>query len=234
MMKVVINPSWDCQLACKYCWLPHTKINRQAQEHLWHEWADAIIKHVPKGSIIDVSGGDPLLYEGLSSLVSKLGWYGINWAITTNALHTRGVNKLIMRNIPGCVVINISDHLGNLKAHENIQKIREVYRVNVHKVAHESAGHHEDNAQSIEYQAWKEGSALDGVKRLCDAGINHWVIDPSGDIFRCCVDMQVGNKPLGNLFTGIINKSEPFICEFGCSTCYTTTPSEWLVNMEVI
>jgi hypothetical protein len=232
MMKVVINPSWTCQLSCAYCWLPHTKINRQAVEHGWQEWAKAIIHNIPAGSIIDVSGGEPLLFEGIELMLAEIGNAHIGWAITTNALATEGVERLIRRRPPGCAIINISDHAGNAGAHWNIVRLGQYFPIQIHRTSHPMAGKHEANVGVIPYQPWKEGEALDGVVRKCNAGMNHWVIDPGGDIFRCCVDMQVANRPIGNLFGGKIRAVKAFKCDFGCSTCYTTEPWAWQIEQE--
>jgi len=238
MMKIVINPSWKCQLNCDYCWLPHTKINKKAKEHTWGEWATAIKENVPRGSIVDFSGGDPLLYPGMAALCEEIGKHGINWAITTNALATKGVKELTAKKLPGAIVINISDHSGNKKAANNIAKLKEVYQVSVHRCEHPGAGENIPQAKEITYQGWAEGEALDGVKRFCNAGANHLVIDPAGDVFRCCVDMQLGHEPLGNIFPD--GKAVPyeaqlsFVCDFGCSSCYTENPGEWMIEMKAV
>jgi MoaA/NifB/PqqE/SkfB family radical SAM enzyme len=235
MKKVVINPSWTCQLKCPYCWLPHTKINRYAREHDWTEWAVAIARHIPAGSIIDVSGGDPLLYPGLTALLTSISVCGINWAITTNALYSKGVDALIAGKPTRCVIINVSDHSGNEAAHENIEKLKAHFPVTVHRTDHPGAGHHEQNAGPITYQKWAEGEALDGVKRMCNSGVDHVVIDPGGDVFRCCVDMQVANKPMGNIFREDFHFMDvEKACDFGCSTCYTEKPNEWAVWMRAL
>jgi hypothetical protein len=237
MMKVVINPSWNCQLSCAYCWLPHTKINRDAREHDWIEWAEALVDLLPPNSIVDVSGGEPLLYEGLTNLLAYLGGHGLRWAITTNALATEAVEELVRSRPKGAVVVNVSDHQGNFKAHLNIQKLRRAFSVVVHRVEHPAAGHHEGAAGPITYQEWAEGEALDGVRRWCSAGSRHLVIDPGGDAFRCCVEMQLGHKPQGNIFDRSLRLPEFvtfFVCDWGCSTHYRDNPGEWLVEMSAI
>lgn len=234
-MKVVINPSWKCQLKCPYCWLPHTKVNREAEEHKWREWAEALVRELPGGSTVDISGGEPLLYPGVVDLVSYLGNHGIYWAITTNAMDGDGVETLIAARPPRCAVVNASDHTGNIMAGQHIRRLRTAFPVVVHRVNHPKAGSHIDGAGLIPYQRWAEGEALDGKQRICDAGVKHWVIDPGGDIFRCCVAMQVADKPLGNLFNGHIDKPNyTNLCDFGCSTCYTTEPHAWMIHMEAI
>jgi hypothetical protein len=234
-MKVVINPSWKCQLHCPYCWVPHVKIDRNVPEHQWQEWAEALIRIVPRGSIVDVCGGEPLLYPGIHHLMGALGEHGIRWAITTNAMSKEGVKAMTDMYIPGCVQINVSDHTGNASNAENVQKLRYGYQVMSHRVNHAGAGEHEPRAQLITYQPWKEGIACDGIKRMCNAGMYHWVTNPAGDAWRCVVDMQVGNKPFGNLFDNQFKElSQPESCEFGCTSCYTENPREWMVEMERI
>jgi hypothetical protein len=233
-MKIVINPSWKCQLQCTYCWLPHTKINREAVEHPWHEWAEALIRILPKGSIVDVCGGEPLLYEGIERLLKQLGDNGIHWAVTTNALASEGVERLIKIKPERCVVINISDHRGNLEARSNIDRLRGIFPTVIHRLIHPAAGMHERQACGITYQPWKEGEALDGKRRRCNAGVQHCVTDPSGDAWRCVVDMQVGNEPFGNIFEENFHFLRgDFMCDFGCSTAYTQAPGEWMVAQRI-
>ena len=234
-MKIVLSISWKCQLKCPYCWLPYTKINRKAKEHDWHEWSNVLLAGVNRGSIIDISGGEPLIYPGLVNLLGNLGELGIKWAITTNALFTKSVDELINDNPPGCVVINVSDHSGNAEAHENIKRLSEHFRVVVHRCDHPGAGVHEEGAGLITYQPWKEGLACDGIHRVCNAGLNHYVIDPGGDCWRCIVDEQVGNKPFGNIFKpNFVLPDHNILCTFGCTTCYTEDPASWQVDMKAI
>jgi hypothetical protein len=171
----------------------------------------------------------------LTALLTAISVCGINWAITTNALYSKGVDALIAGKPPRCVIINVSDHSGNEAAHENIQKLKAHFPVTVHRTDHPGAGHHEQNAGPITYQKWAEGEALDGVKRMCNSGVDHVVIDPGGDVFRCCVDMQVANKPMGNIFREDFHFMDvEKACDFGCSTCYTEKPNEWAVWMRAL
>lgn len=234
ILHVVINPTWRCQLRCAYCWLPHVKINRKAKEHAWDEWAEALIRTLPRGSVVDVAGGEPLLYDHLPELLMTIGQAGLRWAISTNALATDAVTVLCALRPPGGECINVSDHAGNAAAHENVERLRQVFPVRVHRVAHPAAGTHEGQAGSIPYQEWAEGNGTDGVVRECDAGVRHWVADPGGDVFRCCVAMQVADVPIGNLFEGGVAVPSPFVCEYGCSSCYTTEPDAWRIHMQAV
>lgn len=230
MKHVVVNLSWKCQLHCPYCWLPHVKINRKAPERTWTEWGAALLDACSPGDVIDFSGGDPLLYDGIELLLYYLGASGIRWAITTNALATEYIERLMKCHLMGCICINVSDHTGNEAARANIDRLRTKFPVHTHRVDHPSAGHHEQGAKIIPYQKWAEGQATDGKLRYCNAGIRHWVTDTEGNLYRCVVDMQVGNESFGNVFSNV-NEPEPFICNFGCTSCYTSEPEAWLLDM---
>jgi len=231
-LHAVINLSWKCQLKCPYCWLPHTAIDLKCLEHTPEEWIEAIIRTVPVGGVIDFSGGEPFIYKGLERILDAIGKAGVLWAITTNALGTEGIDALIALDPPGCVRINISDHSGNKQAADNINKLKANYHTSVNRVIHEGAGNRNDVNNLLTYQAWEEGEAVDGIARKCTAGCNHWTADPSGNVYRCGVDMQVGNEPFGNLFDPDFHAmTKAKDCDFGCTVCYTDSPAAWLIQM---
>lgn len=231
MMHVVIFPTWSCQLACDYCSIRNSKINRSVSPVPWTAWVDALRSAVSIGSIVDIAGGEPFMYDGILPLIGNMGSIGLRWAITTNAIASDVIGEFIRMRPEGCVCINVSDHRGNPEAHKNIRRLRDAgYRINVHRVNHPSAGHHEPDAQLITYQDWKGGQAVDGKRRHCTAGLNHWVADPSGNLWRCIVAMQTGQPSGGNLFTRDVQIAS-MECDFGCSACYTENPSEWGVEM---
>ena len=232
MGHYLINTSWTCQLKCSYCLLPHIKINRAAPEHPWHEWAEALDRHAERHSLFDFAGGEPFLYDGLELLCEELHRRGHRWAITTNAMSTLGVALLLERRPGGCSQINVSDHPGNFGAGENVKRLMRAYRVVGNRVDHPDAGYHIDGISSlIPYQSWREGTELDGIKRWCSSGMHHWVADPGGDVFICNPAMATARKPLGNLFDGksLNTPKAEFICDWGCSTCYTIVPDAWPV-----
>ena len=236
-MKIVINTSWKCQLDCPYCLLKHIKINRDAEEHPWWEWVKGITNNVPRWSTVDVAGGDPLLYPGLEMLLAGLFEHGLRWAITTNAMDTEAVDKLVNLHPGGCVLVNISDHPGNKAADKNIEKLRSAFPVVMNRVDHPLAGKRDVQISSlIPYQEYAEGTEQDHKRRLCDSGINHWVLDPSGDVFLCNVAMALGHKPIGNIFDGkqIKSPTQPFECDWGCSTCYTSVPGCCDVHQRIL
>jgi hypothetical protein len=184
---------------------------------------------------VDIAGGDPLLFDGLELMLDYLAKHGMFWAITTNAISTLGVLELLKVRPGHCVMINVSDHPGNAHATANIERLSSVYPVVFNRVDHAKAGHHRDRISSIiPYQSWQEGTELDGITRMCSSGIHHWVADPAGDVFLCNPSMAMGKAPIGNLFSGSIQKpSGPFVCDWGCSTCYTSVPDAWPVHQRV-
>jgi hypothetical protein len=235
MMKVLINPSWKCQLQCSYCLLKHIKINREAKEHSWQEWASGIIRHVPAGSIIDVAGGDPLLFPGLALFLRELAQHNLQWAITTNAMSDEGTIELIEIHPGNCVLVNISDHPGNIGADKNIERLRAAFPVVMNRVIHPDAGKRNVNISSlIPYQEYAEGTEQDHKLRRCNSGVDHWVIDPAMNVFLCNVAMATGRDPIGNLSGEIRRPKVPFECDWGCSSCYTSVPGAWICRQEEI
>ena len=234
MKHIVIFPTWACQLECVYCSIRHSQIDRSIGSVPWSDWAVALLEVLPRGSIVDIAGGEPFMYPGLVDLLHTLGNAGLNWAITTNAKAGRPIVQLCKERPRGGLCINVSDHAGNPEAHERIRLMREAgWRVNVHRVDHPDAGHHEPDAEVITYQDWIGGKAVDGMLRHCTAGINHWVAGPNGDLWRCVVALETGQPAVGNLFTREVRPTK-MECDFGCSACYTEDPGSWLIEMKVL
>lgn len=241
MSHVCIFPTWKCQLSCEYCSIRNSKIDRMVEQVHWSEWAVKLPKVLPHGSIIDIAGGEPLLYPGIVDLLYELGISGLRWALTSNLKEGSVVDSLCATRPAGGVCINMSDHIGNPEATINKLKLRDAgYAVNVHRVDHPSAGHHEEDAQLITYQDWPAQRAVDGIKRRCNAGIHHWIAGPNGDMWRCIVAEQTGQPTIGNLFTDYesvqtvnIKQSGGLECNFGCTTCYTEDPASWEVSWDI-
>lgn len=234
MSHVVIFPTWACQLACEYCSIRHSKIDRRTAPVHWHQWRDALATRLAPGSVIDIAGGEPLLYDGIIELLPRIAEAGHRWALTTNAKASAQVARLCAARPAGCICINVSDHAGNPEVGPNVQAMRRAgYHVNVHRVDHPAAGTHLEGANVITYQDWAGGAAVDGIKRRCTAGAGHWVADPSGNMWRCVVALETGQPSVGNLFTGEARPTSAD-CDFGCSTCYTEEPTSWGIRMEAI
>jgi hypothetical protein len=228
---VVINPTWRCQLHCAYCWLPHTRINREVKERYWAVWGWALLDVLPAGSVVDVSGGEPLLYPGMVKLLSMLGSAGLRWALTTNGLVADVLVQLCRRRPAGCVLINVSAHNGNGGGDGAARLLRAAgFPVSVNRVDHPEA--HYGAEVTIPFQDWENCEALDSVHRFCDAGTNHWVADPAGWVWTCAVRMQMGCSPIGNLFDGSFRPLDWVQeCHSGCSSCYRDDPGAWGIEM---
>ena len=227
---VIVNPTWRCQLKCSYCWLPYVPLNR-GKERTAEEWIKALDKALPDGGVVDFSGGEPLLYPGIIDIIVALGEMGIFWGITTNGLNGKAIDNLIEREPKGCGVITLSDHQGNEKAWANYDKLAQTaYPVKINRV---SDGEEQNRVNIVDYQDWEHGKATDGKRRLCSAGMHHWAVDPTGEVYRCLVALQTGQPSLGNMIDGTF---EPLKrrkgCDFGCSTCYRDSPATWVIEME--
>lgn len=234
MRHVGIFPTWECQLSCEYCSIRNSRIDRSVTGVEWWKWPSALRRVLPPGSVVDIAGGEPLLYPGLVDLLHALAALGLRWAITSNLKATDVVERLCRERPAGGACINVSDHSGNPEATANKLKLRQVgYTVNVHRVDHPAAGHHESDARLITYQDWRGGRAVDGVVRWCNAGVDHWIAGPNGDLWRCVVAAETGQPSVGNLFSGETRPTRSR-CDFGCSTCYTERPADWCVEMREV
>ena len=237
-MKVVVNPTWRCQLHCIYCWM-HGLGFKPGQECSPRQWL-WFLAQLPGPMTVDFSGGEPLLYEGIIDLIQRLAVRDIGWAMTSNLMNAHKVAELCDRPIRGCMGIHVSAHAGGpADLYERaVSLVRAGYPVTINVVDHPAAGAVPEGVgvDLIPYQAWTEGEAVDGIRRQCNAGENHLVMSPDGNVYRCAVEMQLGVAPLGHISQGweSMRPREPHICEIGCSTCYTHDPRAWRVNMEAI
>ena len=234
-MKIIIHLTWDCQLHCPYCWCRALGWHGPSVVVYWKVWAKWLLQ-APRPMIVDFSGGEPTLYPDLPKLVGVLSQAGIGWAITTNLIAMQVMEESLEH--PGCVAVNVSVHPDSPR---DIQR-RAAYlqmkgvQVQVNRVVHESvpkvdwAG---NSLMQIPFQDFSNGRAMDGKHRLCSAGVNHLVCAPFGEVYRCAVHMQSGMPPVADVRTSfaeaVADGAEP--CSVGCTTCYTTEPSAWEVEM---
>lgn len=237
-MKVVVNPTWRCQLRCPYCWM-HGLGFKPGQERSVREWL-WFLSQLELPLSVDFSGGEPLLYEGILRLIEGLVARDIGWAMTSNLVSSHMVDELVAARLPNCMGINVSAHAGgpaDLYARAGRLAVAG-YRIAVNVVDHPGAGVVPEGVavSVIPYQAWTEGEAVDGIRRQCNAGEHHLVMSPEGHVYRCAVEMQLRAEPLGHIGQAWreIRPHEPHICEIGCSTCYTHEPRAWMVTMETI
>lgn len=227
-VHVAINPTWSCELSCDYCWRPWTKHDEQVPERPWQDWARGLINNLPPGATVDVSGGEPTLFPGLVELLGALSDAGIRSAITTNGLGMDVLADLAAHRPPLFVVANVSAHAQNPRWHDAVDLLRKAsIMVNINKVGHPAADVVNEPHTVVTYQDWQGGMAVDGKRRECNAGLYHWVADPTGNAWRCMVQFQMGDAPIGNLIDGTLPKVAPVICAHGCSNCYTDHPEAW-------
>ena len=176
------------------------------------------------------------MYPDLPKLVGSLAHAGIAWAITTNLIRMGVVQQLLEH--PGCVGINVSIHPNSPRdIRKRIAHLRQNgRRIQINRVIHESAPKVDWAGKSlveIPFQDFTNGRAMDGKHRLCNAGVNHLVCAPFGEVYRCAVYMQRGMPPVANVSRpfseAVAHSPEP--CSVGCTTCYTSDPSAWEIEM---
>lgn len=234
-MKVILHPTWRCPLRCSYCSVHAQGLERDTAERPWHDWA-AWTAQLPRRSHIEISGGEPLAYAGLLDLLRAIGAQGHDWGLTTNAVPD-AVWALAEARLVGSVAVNVSvQPQSPPDLADRIRALGAAYSVHVNHVEHPASPPVPDLAvpvNRIPYQAWAEGAALDGVRRVCDAGTRHLCTDPAGRLYRCLVELQSGAEPLGTIDMpiGEIVTAGEYDCDHGCTTCYTDNPAAWEVNM---
>ena len=120
-MFIVLNPTWRCDLAdeigrCPYCPNLVTEnghkvefywglgVNEVSHEATAEEWLHFFPKLPP--SLIDICGGEPLYWDGLSDLIEGLP-KGFSWAISSNCLKPEVIERL---DLTRCVCWTASFH----------------------------------------------------------------------------------------------------------------------------
>lgn len=240
-MRIILNPTWRCNYACEYCWLRALGWHRHTAERPaadWMRW----VRRLPDRSVIDVSGGEPLVYPGILEVLRTIGACGHLWAMTTNLDGGAWRELLGQPALPGALVVNVSLHAQSPPdIAGRIARLADCgYRVSVNVVEHPAAPVVPEGlgcpVSRIPYQPWCEQLATDGVRRVCDAGRVHIACDPTGRVYRCMVALQTGEPCLGTIDEPLqrIRLVGPTRCDYGCSTCYTHSPGSWSVCMEAI
>ncbi len=240
-MKVIIHPTWECQFRCPYCSVHAQGLESDTRVLAWKQWADWICQ-LPPGSVVEISGGEPTLYLHLGSLLGAIVEKGFSWGLTTNAAHMPVVMALVEAQARNCLALNVSIQPESPPdIVERAETLREAgYPVNLNWVDHPDSPPVPDGfgfgVNRIPYQAWAEGDALDGVRRVCSAGSSHLCCDPSGRVYRCLVHLQLGVGQLGTIAEPLhgmtLRGVQP--CDTGCSSCYTVMPEAWAVKMRRI
>lgn len=235
-MKIIIHPTWACQFHCPYCSVHAQGLERDKRTLSVARWG-WFIRQAPPASTFEISGGEPLLYPAIIDLLRIIVDAGHLWGMTTNAAHARRIEELIVLRISGCLALNVSIHpesppdLG-----ERATRLAKAgYAVHINRVMHPASPPAPTGLplNNIPYQPWAEGMALDGIRRVCTAGVDHLCCDPAGNVYRCLVDLQLGNARLGTINDPLeqIRLKGPALCDHGCSTCYTDDPGAWHISM---
>jgi len=240
-MKIIIHPTWACQFHCPYCSIHAQGLEKDTRTLSWRRWA-WWIRQLPLESHIEISGGEPTLYADLIPLLQTIAGRKITWGLTTNAAHMSAVVALAEAQVEGCLALNVSIQPESPPdIMERAKLLREAgYLVYLNWVDHPDSPPVPDElgftVNRIPYQAWLEGDALDGKRRMCTAGATHLCCDPAGRVYRCLVHLQLGLKPLGRITTSPrqMVTHEARLCETGCSTCYTDNLGAWHIKMKEI
>ncbi len=102
-MRILFVPTWKCNLQCSYCSL-RTTTGADGSYQLSDRMLEGMRKDKPvdywlslfeklPASQLELTGGDPTMYEGLVGLIAGLpsGW---TWSITSNTLRVEVVQQL--------------------------------------------------------------------------------------------------------------------------------------------
>lgn len=119
MRKIIFVPTWRCQKACGYCDYLTTKEGagyllaafgvkwRIIRELTWSEWAEHLERFSP--FILDITGGEPTMYEGLPLLLRNLPKESC-WAMTSNTILKKKIEEIDFSNCVGWTASYHFDH----------------------------------------------------------------------------------------------------------------------------
>ncbi len=106
----LIQPTFRCQNHCMYCWLNDTIRARPemmaARERPWQDWVAAINRDKP--SVVDLAGGEPLLYAGLAKIIRACP--KTMFGLSTNGLELDALRWLCVLQPDNLIGINLSIH----------------------------------------------------------------------------------------------------------------------------
>ncbi|HET6841494.1 MAG TPA: radical SAM protein [Candidatus Angelobacter sp.] len=94
-----IHPSWWCNLRCKHCYSESSPWSREQLDH--QLVCNAISDAAELGcKVVSFSGGEPLLYRGLSPVLRHAKSLGLRTAVTTNGYFLQTER---LADLDGCV-----------------------------------------------------------------------------------------------------------------------------------
>lgn len=137
LMHIVTNLLFECNLKCEYCYLQardtrntvlnHADIHRKAEE--WFDGLEWLGKNFNPISTIDISGGEPFLYEDILKFITRIPM-NVYLGLTTNA--TRIPDRFFLLNEERKARLHITaslhlDSLGKIpeKFKENAIRLRD-------------------------------------------------------------------------------------------------------------
>jgi len=241
MKFYLLNITWKCQLACRYCWMrrnitPNKEL-ASVPERTLDEWIAAIERDKP--DLIGLGGGEPLSVSWVLDLIRA--FPDVQFAINTNGLNADKIDELVNNRIGNVVHINYSYHPDAAKRFDWYDNL---YKQNVVALAKAgypvtgsvviTDGYREDTAGIMEWAksigfhmteipictTRPEINELTNEGLLCDGGATHLFSDPAGNVWACQTAL---NSPfwkdtcLGNWVDGAIDLGKkPVPCYLWC------------------
>jgi len=118
-----------CNLNCKVCFLKHIKIEHNELEvDDWIRLLDEISKWRPR---VSISGGEPLLYNGIDKILDYLRKKGLSTTMTTNGTL---IDKHLLPVINNVERLKISID-GPEEIHDKLRGIKSTYNRVMHNIA---------------------------------------------------------------------------------------------------
>jgi len=117
-----------CNLNCKVCFLKHIKIDyKELEVWDWIRLIDEVAQYNPR---ISISGGEPLLYNGIDEILDYLHRKGLSTTLTTNGTLIDRHLLSILKNIER-LKISID---GPEEIHDKLRGIKGTYKKVIHNI----------------------------------------------------------------------------------------------------
>jgi len=254
---ILLILTWRCQNTCPYCWevLMGRELGKppydDPTERTWSEWIEAFEGLPP--SVIDVSGGEPMIFEGFKELIAnmpKKHWL----AMSTNLQDDEGFNALLEMDPKKFISVTCSYHrFGSLSPPEfvlRVKKLRETgVKAHVNIVNHKTydfendellkAAIHDLESMGITCNISPFENPQNIIKSderlICNAGLNTFTFAPNGDVYRCLSWLRSDHRKeglQGNLFDGSFERyGERKLCDLSCEIYHILNKEHAQPNM---
>ena len=247
----MVNLSWKCNYGnCPYCWtnqvVRNTELYKMPDKPA-NEWSEALNKLDP--AIFDFVGGEPLIFPDFINLVGHLDQKH-EFAVTSNLFSDNLFDFISLIQPKQCIHFTGSWHpTGKLNLEQfciRMQMLRDSgFSVSVNVINHESI------KEKIEEAVVKLNSV--GIAVLvspyehppdllnphdktftCNGGINHYVLNNNGDVYRCLSWFRHPDRQkawLGNIFDKSFKKlSEKQTCSLPCEMHYVVDKNNSMIK----